>query len=58
MEEPTKDKEPILEDYPVLREYKDVFWELPRLPPKRDINLSVDSMLGAVLGMCYILCTT
>jgi hypothetical protein len=27
MEEPTKDKEPSLEDYPVLKEYEDVFGE-------------------------------
>jgi hypothetical protein len=37
MEEPMKDKEPSLEDYPVLKEYKDVFEELPGFPPKRDI---------------------
>jgi hypothetical protein len=34
-----KDKEPSLEDYPILNEYEDVFGELPRLPPKRDIFL-------------------
>jgi hypothetical protein len=39
MEEPTKDKEPSLEDYPVLKEYEDVFGVLPGLPPKRDIDL-------------------
>jgi hypothetical protein len=44
MEEPMKDKEPNLEDYPVLKEYEDVFGELLRLPPKREIDISIDLM--------------
>ena len=41
-----KDKEPSLKYYPVLKEYKYVFEELLGLPPKRDIDLSIDLMLG------------
>jgi hypothetical protein len=44
MEEPTKDKDPSLEDYLVLREYEDVFGELLGLPSKRDIDLSIELM--------------
>jgi hypothetical protein len=47
MEEPMNDNEPSLEDSLVLKEYEDVFEEFPRLPPKRDIYLSIDLMLGA-----------
>jgi hypothetical protein len=46
MEEPIKDKEPSLEDYPVLKEYKYVFEELQGLPPNRDIDFSIDLMPG------------
>jgi hypothetical protein len=42
MEEPMKDKEPSLKDYPVLKEYEDVFEEFPGFPPKRDIDFSID----------------
>ena len=41
MEEEAKDKEPSLEDYPVLKEYEDVFGKLLGLPPKRDIYLFI-----------------
>jgi hypothetical protein len=34
MEEPMKDKEPSLEDYPVLKEFEDVFEELSRIATK------------------------
>jgi hypothetical protein len=47
MEDPMKDKEAILEDYSILRGFEDVFEELPRLPPKRDIDFSIDLMIGA-----------
>jgi hypothetical protein len=46
-EESTKEKEPNLEDYLVLKEYEYVFVELPRLPPKRDIDFYIDLMHGA-----------
>jgi hypothetical protein len=39
MEETPKDKVPNLEYHAVLEEFEDVFKEVPRLPPKRDINL-------------------
>jgi hypothetical protein len=44
MEEPMRVKAPSLEDYPVLKEYEDVFEELLGLPPKRDIYFSIDLM--------------
>jgi hypothetical protein len=40
---------PILEDHPILREYTDVFpEEVPGLPPRRDINFSIELVPGAV----------
>jgi hypothetical protein len=36
-----------LEDHEVLIEFKDVFQEVPGLPPKRDINFSINLMPGA-----------
>ena len=36
-----------MEDHEVLKELKDVFQEVPGLPPKRDINFSIDLILGA-----------
>ena len=47
MEEPMKDKEPSIEDYLFLKEFEDMFEELFGLPPKRDINFSIDLMRGA-----------
>jgi hypothetical protein len=47
MEEPTKDKDPSLEDYPFFTEYKDMFGELLGFPPKREINFSIDLIPGA-----------
>jgi hypothetical protein len=32
-----------------LKEYEDVFGEFSKLPPKRDIDFSIDSMLGVFL---------
>jgi hypothetical protein len=46
MEDPMKDKEPSLKDFPFLKEYEDVLEEFPGLPPKRDIDFSIDLMLG------------
>ena len=43
------DKVPSLEDYPVLKEYEDVFEDLSGLPPKRDIEFSIDLMPRASL---------
>jgi hypothetical protein len=36
-----------IEDYAVLKEFEDVFKEISGLPPKRDIDLSINLMLGA-----------
>jgi hypothetical protein len=30
-----------------LKEFEDVFQEIPRLPPKREIDLSIDLVPGA-----------
>ena len=41
--EPTGEETPRVEDYQVLQEFKDVFPdEIPGLPPKRDIDFSID----------------
>jgi hypothetical protein len=42
MEEATGDKVESIEDHPVLRDFEDVLGEIPRFPPKRDINFSID----------------
>jgi hypothetical protein len=49
MEEAPKDKIPNMEDHAVLEYFEDVFKEVPRLPPKRDIDFSMNLMLGAAL---------
>jgi hypothetical protein len=46
MEETPRDKVPNLEDHAVLEEFEDVFKEVPRLPPKRDIKFSIHLILG------------
>jgi hypothetical protein len=35
-----------LEDHRVLKEFEDVFQEVPGLPPKRDIDFSINLMSG------------
>ena len=35
-----------LEDHRVLKEFEDVFQEVPGLPPKRDIDFSINLMPG------------
>jgi hypothetical protein len=40
---------PSLDNHPILREYKDVFpEEVPSLPPRRDIDFSIELAPGAV----------
>jgi len=39
---------PKIGDFPVLHEFVDVFQEVPGLPPKRDINFSIDMVPGSV----------
>jgi hypothetical protein len=47
MEEEPKDKVPNLEDHGVLKYFEHVFKEIPGLPPKRDIDFSINLMPGA-----------
>jgi hypothetical protein len=47
MEEETKDKVEIIEYHAVLKDLEDVFREIFGLSPKRDIDLSIDLVLGA-----------
>jgi hypothetical protein len=47
--ESVEDDKPNLENHPILREYKGVFpEEVPRLPPRRDIDLSIEVTPGAI----------
>jgi hypothetical protein len=46
MEEASKDKVPNLKDHAVLEYFEHVFKEVSRLPPKRDIDLSINLMPG------------
>jgi hypothetical protein len=44
-----ENNKPNLEDHPILREYKYVFpEEVPGLPPRRDIDFSIELVPGAV----------
>ena len=46
--EATESKTPRLEDFHVLQEFRDVFPdEIPGLPPKRDIDFTIELVLGA-----------
>jgi len=46
---PIKYQKTILEDHPILNDFRDVFLEeVLGLPPKRDIDLSIDIVPGAV----------
>jgi hypothetical protein len=47
VEEASKDEISNIGDHAVLKEFEDVFQEVPRLPPKRDIDFSVNLMPGA-----------
>ena len=45
--EAAETKTPRLEDFRVLQEFMDVFPdEIPRLPPKRDIDFTIELVLG------------
>jgi len=39
---------PYISDFPVLQEFADFFQKVPGFPPKRDINFSIDLVLGVV----------
>jgi hypothetical protein len=47
--EASKDAVSKLEDHEVLKEFKDVFQEVPGLPSKRDINFFINLISGAAL---------
>jgi hypothetical protein len=42
VEDPVDIKGPSLEDFSVLQEFEDVFQEIPGLPPRREIDFSID----------------
>jgi hypothetical protein len=42
--ETPRDKVPNLGDYAILEDFEDVFKEVPRLPPRRDIDFSINLM--------------
>jgi hypothetical protein len=46
IDEEPKDKVPKLQDHVVLKYFEDVFKEIPRPSPKRDIDLSINLMHG------------
>jgi hypothetical protein len=46
VEEASKDEVSRIGDHEVLTEFKDIFQEVPRLPPKRDIDFSINLMPG------------
>jgi hypothetical protein len=47
VEEASRDEVSNLEDHKVLKEFKDIFQEVPRLPSNRDIDFSINLMPGA-----------
>jgi hypothetical protein len=44
MEEAPKDKVPNMDDHTVLKDFEDVFKEIPGLPPNLDIDFSINLM--------------
>jgi hypothetical protein len=46
MEEATKDKVASIEDHPVLRDFGDIFRQIPEFPPKINIDFSIDLVPG------------
>ena len=48
MEETPKYEVPNIKYYEVQKEFEDVFKEIPSFPPKRDINFSINLMLGVL----------
>jgi hypothetical protein len=47
VEEPRNKKGPSLEDSSTLQEFEDIFQEILGLPPRREIDLSIDLVPGA-----------
>jgi hypothetical protein len=46
VEETKNTKGPSIEEFSVLQEFEDVFQEIPRFPPKREIHFSIDLVPG------------
>jgi hypothetical protein len=59
MGEASKDKVPNLEYHAILEYFEDVFKEIPGLPPKRDIDFSINLMPGVtpISNTSYIMST-
>jgi len=51
MEEVANHKVPSIEEQPILKDYEDVFKDIPMFPPNRDIDLSINLIPRASL-MC------
>jgi len=49
VEDPDNTKGPSLEDFLVLQEFEDVLQEIHRFPPRREIDFSIDLVLGVAL---------
>ena len=48
VEESKEGKEPELQDYPILQNFADIFQEPPGIPPKREIDFSIDLVPGTI----------
>ena len=47
MDNKEKDNQLNIEDIPILKDFKDIFTEeIPKLPPKRDIDFTIHLVLG------------
>ena len=46
--EESKEKKPQLQDYPILHEFVDVFLQIPGMNPRRNIDFTIDLVLGTV----------
>jgi hypothetical protein len=49
VEEPANTKGPSLDNFSILQEFEDVFQEISGLPPRREIDFSIELVLGAAL---------
>ena len=49
VEELSTDMEPCSEEIPVLKKFQGVFPKFPRLPPKRDIDFTIDMVPRTML---------
>ena len=48
-EEIGQEDKPRIEDNPILQDFRDVFLkEIPRLPPKRDMDFTIELVQGAI----------